>query len=504
MVCIGTQGSEGNGLNSGPGGATQTAGVFSGRVLRVLGAGLLLLAFAFPTTANAQPGDIPPEVLQALKQAGIPLARIGLVVHEVGASSPLISHGAGRSLNPASVIKLLTTLAGLDMLGPAYSWKTRVFADAEIRDGVLAGNLYMKGGGDPKLDLPRFWLLLRQLRALGLREIRGDLVLDGGLFDFRPDDPNRFDGEGLAAYNAQPDALLLNFNLIEAKLIPHEGGVRVALDPASAAAVQNELQLVDAPCNGWRDRVTASLLQDSGTARTLVLAGTLPAQCGTLTLYVNWLSGRELAETWFRPLWSELGGGLNGTVTDGKTPDEAGLLIENASPPLAEIIRDINKFSNNVMARQIYLALGSERFGAPAYPDKSFRAIKLWLSEKNVPMPELLMDNGAGLSRLTRVSAASLVKLLLAASASPTFPEFESSLPIAGVDGTMQKRLASGPAAGRARIKTGTLKGVRAAAGYVLDQRGRKWAVVFLINHANAERGQAAQDALIEWIALEN
>jgi serine-type D-Ala-D-Ala carboxypeptidase/endopeptidase (penicillin-binding protein 4) len=477
------------------------AGILSSRLLRVLRASLLFLAFAFPATANAQPRDIPPEVLQALKQAGIPLGRIGLVVQEVGATSPLISHGGARSLNPASVIKLLTTLAGLDMLGPAYSWKTRVLADTEIRDGVLAGNLYMKGGGDPKLDLPRFWLLLRQLRTLGVREIRGDLVLDSGLFDFPSDDPHRFDGEGLAAYNAQPDAMLINFNLIEAKLIPHEGGVRVALDPAGAASVHNELRLVDAPCNGWRDRVTASLLQDSGAARTLLLAGTLPAQCGALTLYINWLTGRELAEAWFHPLWSELGGDLTGSVTDGETPAQAVLLIENASPPFAEIVRDINKFSNNVMARQLYLALGSERLGAPAYPDKSFRAIKLWLSEKNMPMPELLMDNGAGLSRLTRISAASLMKLLLAASTSPAFPEFESSLPIAGVDGTMQKRLTPGPAAGRARIKTGTLKGVKAAAGYVLDQRGRKWAMVFLINHANADRGQAAQDALIEWIS---
>jgi serine-type D-Ala-D-Ala carboxypeptidase/endopeptidase (penicillin-binding protein 4) len=460
----------------------------------------LLLALAC-FSAQAQTGDVPTEVRQALRQAGIPLGNIGIAVRQLGSDKPLLMYGERRSLNPASVIKMLTTLVGLDMLGPAYTWKTRVLADTEIHDGVLYGNLYLKGSGDPKLDLPRFWLLLRQLRTLGLREIHGDLVLDNREFQFEQDSPQLFDGEGLAAYNAQPDALLLNFNLIEAWLIPQQGQVSVVIEPSGAARVRNELTAVDAPCNGWRSRITATLAPETGVEHTVVFTGEYPLQCGIRTYYLNWLDSRGMMETWFRPLWAELGGTLTGRVIQGKTPENIRLLTEISSPPLAEIVRDINKFSNNIMARQLYLALGSEKLGPPAYPDKSWRAIKLWLKEKNIAIPELSMENGAGLSRLTRISAASLLKLLLMTGETFYFAEYEASLPIAGVDGTMQERLKDSPACGHARIKTGTLQDTKAAAGYVVDRRGRKWAMVFLINHANAEKGQAAQDALIDWLA---
>jgi len=163
-------------------------------------------------------------------------------------------------------------------------------------------------------------------------------------------------------------------------------------------------------------------------------------------------------------------------------------------------VRDMNKFSNNVMARQLYLTLGAEGFGEPGTEGKSERVIREWLAGKGLAMPELVLENGSGLSRTERISARNLGLLLLTSFQSPVMPEFLASLPLAAVDGTMRKRLGDASVAGQAHIKTGSLTGVRAIAGYVLDASGRRLVVVSIVNHPNAVNAEAAQDALLDWV----
>jgi D-alanyl-D-alanine carboxypeptidase/D-alanyl-D-alanine-endopeptidase (penicillin-binding protein 4) len=171
----------------------------------------------------------------------------------------------------------------------------------------------------------------------------------------------------------------------------------------------------------------------------------------------------------FRQFWNESGGTWNGSVRDGSVPSGARLIHTHESAALAEIVRDTNKFSNNIMARHLFLALGADMAGAPASVDKTGRVIRQWLAGKGLSFPELALENGSGLSRIERISAKSLGELLLAAYKSPVMPELMASLPLAAVDGTMKKRLSGAEVAGQAHIKTGTLSGVRAIAGYVLD-----------------------------------
>ena len=170
------------------------------------------------------------------------------------------------------------------------------------------------------------------------------------------------------------------------------------------------------------------------------------------------------------------------------------------SGPLAEIVRDINKFSNNVMARQLYLTLAAELGGAPARGENAYHAIRRWLASKQISAPEFFMENGSGLSRAERMSAASLAALLQAAWTSPVMPEFIASLPVVAADGTMKKRLRGERVAGNAHIKTGLLNDARAIAGYVLDRRGRRHVVVMIVNHPKAPESQAALDALLAWV----
>jgi D-alanyl-D-alanine carboxypeptidase/D-alanyl-D-alanine-endopeptidase (penicillin-binding protein 4) len=464
---------------------------------------LLVAALTPPAlgTANAA-GGLPAPVAFALKRAGVPLTGVALSVQEVGASRPLVAVNAGKPMNPASTMKLVTTLAALELLGPTFTWKTDVLAAGPLRGDVLEGDLVLRGQGDPKLTIENFWLMLRALRSRGLREIRGDLVLDRSYFEPIDQDTSRFDSEPLRPYNVVPDALLLNFKSFRFTFVPDADGrtAQVAVEPRSALLqLTQSVRLADGPCNDWRAGLKADFNGDAGLAR-VSLSGPYPAACGEKTWNVALLSHPNYIYGVFRQLWEEMGGVLRGGVREAPAPESARLLYSQASPALAEVVRDMNKFSNNVMARQIFLTLSAELLKLPGRADRSAQVVQSWLAQKGLNAPELVIENGSGLSRSERISAGSMEKLLLAAYASPFMPEFIASMPLVAYDGTMKRRLRYEPVAGQAHIKTGTLSDARALAGYVLDARGRLYAVVFFVNHPNAGATQAAQDALLEWV----
>ena len=455
--------------------------------------GLLLL---FSLISCAHGAALPPSVLSALRQAHIPLADIGVEVREANARKPLISINAARPMNPASTMKLLTTYAGLELLGPAYTWKTEAWLAGKLEHGVLQGDLVLKGYGDPKFTIEQFWLWLRELRGRGLREIRGNVILDRSAFQLAPYDPSAFDHDPLRAYNVGPDALLLNFNAISLRLIPEGDKVRILTEPELAGITLDNRLTIEAKgdCINWDDAVFPQL-----NGATLLLRGAFPAPCGEREEHISPLPHSAYMNAAFRALWRELGGTLVGDIRDGATPDSAKLFATHNSAPLSELIRDINKFSNNVMARQLFLSLGMGS-PAPASIARSEQVVHDWLAQKKLDFPELVLENGAGLSRAERISPHSMALLLQAAQHSPMQPELEASLPIIGVDGTLKKRIHEGAASNHAHLKTGTLEGVKTIAGYVQSRRGKQWIMVFFINHPNASAGQGAQDALIEWV----
>jgi len=487
---------------------------------------LLLLALALPAVAQetATSRNLPPTVARALKAAAIPEQAVAVVVQEVGSIFPRVDVSAGRAMNPASVMKLVTTFAALELLGPAYTWKTEALASAPPADGVLAGDLILRGSGDPSLTFEQFWLLLRQLRGRGLREIRGDLVLDRGAFAVPPHDEAAFDGKPQRPYNAGPDALLLNFKAVRLTLLAAADGIRVLPEPAPANLdIVNLIKLNGGNCGDWRDKLRADLVRHEGSHNgsfRLILTGSYAAACGEQRWNLNLLPQSDYLLGVFRQLWTELGGSFGGTVREAATPADAQPLASIDSPPLAEVVRNINKFSNNVMARQLFLTLGqkvppaasnqsgfanmesadSRRrvVGGSGTATSAESVVRRWLDERGLRFPELVLDNGSGLSRHERISAESAARLLAAAWSSAVMPELMSSLPLLAVDGTLKKR--QGSAAGQAHIKTGSLEGVKTLAGYVLDRRGRRQIVVFFVNHPNAAAAQAAQDALLQWV----
>jgi D-alanyl-D-alanine carboxypeptidase/D-alanyl-D-alanine-endopeptidase (penicillin-binding protein 4) len=450
---------------------------------------------------GAAHADLPPPVAEALRLAGIPDSHVAAVVYDLDAAQPLLEHGIERSLNPASVMKLVTTLAALDSFGPAHTFKTRVLLDGTLKDGVLDGSLILQGGGDPGMTRERFWLLLREIRARGVREIRGDVVLGGGYYRLDPIDPAAFDDAPLRPYNAAPAALLVDFNTVSLRIAGDETGVQARLDPPLISpALANQMVPGDGPCNGQREQIALA-------EATLTLNGRYPTACGDQAIALNLLPPEATAAAWFRRLWSELGGRLAGDVVSGEggnslgnpVPSTVQLLFEFDSPTVAHLVRDTNKFSNNVMAKMLFLNLGAARYGAPATWDKGERALRAWLAERDLECGKLVLENGSGLSRIERISAFALARLLRWATRQPTWFEFAASLPAVGVEGTQRNRLNGSAARGQAWLKSGSLKGVRNLAGYARTPNGGRRVVVFLINHGNAEAGGRAQDTLIEW-----
>ena len=476
-------------------------------------AGLLTLLASLAASAQA----LPPEVDALLARAKVPREAFAAVVVDAapalnGKTAPLLSYRAGSPMNPASVMKLVTTYAGLELLGPAYTWSTPVYADGPIVNGVLQGNLIVQGKGDPKLVMERLWLLLRRVQGLGIKTISGDILLDRSAFAASAQNPGDFDGETLRPYNVQPDALLINYKSVVMTFVPQpgNGNASISFDPPLASVqMQASVPLsaggnggaVLAQCGDYRTQLKA----DFADPFRMAFNGSYPAACGEKTWSIAYPDPPSYAARAIAGLWQEMGGKLGGRVREGAAPAGLKPVFEMESPALAEVIRDINKYSNNVMAQQLFLTFSLQRPGG-ANVDASRELVRGWWQARfggqngNADVP--VLDNGSGLSRLERVTPQGLARMLQTAYVSGAMPELMASLPITGVDGTL-KRSKSQVSQGWAHLKSGTLRDATALAGYVHTPSGRRLVVVGIINHPNAPAARPALEALVDWAVKE-
>ena len=477
---------------------------------------LACVLLASGTKIGAQ--TLPKEVMSALQRAQVPPEAMSVWVMDTQTtqqptSSPRLNHLSKEPRNPASVMKLVTTLAALELLGPTYTWATPVYVQGPVREGTLQGNVVIQGLGDPKLVMERVWLLLRRLRGLGIERINGDILLDRSAFDVATADPGDFDGERLRPYNATPDALLVNYKSMVLTFSPDraQGVARVQLDPPLAGVQINPtVALGDAPRNlanessrnGVVTRAQAAECDDyraalkaDFSAQAIRFVGRYPAGCGERVWPVAYPEPASFAARSIEGLWRSMGGQLSGQVRDGRVPEGLAPTFELTSPPLAEVIRDINKFSNNVMAQQLFLTLS---LGKQAASFAASREVvnSWWRSRLGEDAP--LLDNGSGLSRQERVSAQALGRLLQYGWQSSAMPDWFASLPISGVDGTLRRMNVR---AGAAHLKSGSLRDVVSVGGVVHAQSGKRYVLVAIINHPNANAARSAIDALVTWTA---
>lgn len=461
---------------------------------------------------------LPPSVQKALKAARLPASAMTVLVAPVSAhGQPLLSIGAHRSLNPASVMKLVTTYAALDLLGPEHRWQTGFYSNATVLQGVLQGDLYVRGGGDPKWVLERIQADFASLHNQGVRAIAGDLVLDHSGFDVPALAPGEFDGEHLRPYNVTPDALLVNFKSVLMHFTPDpEAGVaRVRSEPPLMnLQVDATVPLIRGRCADWRTGLQADFSDPSA----IRLRGSYALDCGEQVWPVAYQDPMSYAARALEGLWRNGGGALTGRVRSGITPTDARLILAADSLPLSDIIADVNQFSNNVMAQQVFLTLATapttpemtQTPGRSAAPpvvagfERSREVLGRWWTQTfGVKVAAPMVDNGSGLSRQERITPIALLHLLRHAAQHPEALTFQLSLAVAGVNGTT-RRMAQRPnslANGRAWIKTGTLRDVAGIAGYVDTRTGQRLVIIGFIHHERANQGRAALDALLEWAA---
>jgi D-alanyl-D-alanine carboxypeptidase/D-alanyl-D-alanine-endopeptidase (penicillin-binding protein 4) len=449
---------------------------------------------------------LPDPVQAALDQAGLPAQSLGFVMQPLDGSRPALQQRADEPMSPGSTMKVVTATVALEALGINHRGRTELLAAAPPVDGVIEGPLILRGGADPDLDWPALWWLLRQVRESGVREIRGGLVVDRTLFQ-----PTRFD-VGLPPfdeapefdYNVIPDALHLNGSLLDFELQSTAAGTSARSIPAWRGLTVDASAMTRSPrpCKDWDEDWRPAVVEAAGDALTVKLQGAFPAGCRQVApLQIvdrQWLVTRAV-----RQLWAELGGVIGPGDVEAAAPPGAVVLATHRGRPLAEVMRGVMKRSDNALTRLIYLQLGAQaaRPGEPTLAAAE-RRVRAWFAAHGLSDAGLVMDNGSGLSRRERISPAQLAAVLRAGQAGAQAPELLSSLPIAGVDGTLSRRMKDGPAAGRARLKTGTLRDAVGLAGFVTDAAGRTWVFVALLNHPEAARkGRPVLDALANWLA---
>lgn len=459
---------------------------------------------ALPKTPEPLTRSFPAPVIQAFVKKGIAsgdFTAYALPVEPYANRKPqAYAHGSSQLVNPASVAKVFTTGMALQKLESTYRFKTGFHAQAEPVDGVLKGPLYIKGSGDPAFLTSDLWASLRQLRTKGVDVINGPVVLDDSAFtEQMPSlglaEEDAFDDAPHRAYHAQPDALLMNFGAMSIDLKINENTVVVVPEEAPKSwAFVSEVKLTPAACGAWKNGMTVDFAK-SGQNVVVTVRGNYPRRCGQSRLPIRVPEQDWLWEAWVKEIWLQLGGRFSGPeggqVVKGITPVNTIALHTHFGKPLGDLIKQINKWSSNVMARHLELAVAGT-------PEAFNLQMKDWLKQQGIASDDWFFENGSGLSRNTRIDAKGLAEFLRHMAQRPDFPDFLASFPRAGADGTLHRRVNN--VNGFAYLKTGSLNGVRSLGGYLRDREGQLWAVGILVKSPRSYDSWGPMEGLLEFL----
>lgn len=443
--------------------------------------------------------DLPQKLTVLLKKYKISTDNISIVVQELNADKPLLSHNADVLRNPASTMKLFTTYAALKVLEPNYIWRTEAWMRGTLEEGVLQGDLILKGYGDPFLVHQNYWKFVQGIQEKGIHTITGKVIIDNSFFDKVPKDRASFDQRPLRTYNALPSALMYNFQASRFLFRPNEKKNKIDIIPhpwIPNLNYINNVKLSKGRCRRSHYTQKFKMVED-----TLTISGTYSPQCGQQFILRVFSEPAEHAFNAFRDFWRNTGGKFKGSMAIGKVTKGDVKIHTYYSNSLSEQIRKINKWSNNVMTRQLLLSLGAKAEGKPGTIPKGRKAILAALNTAGIDTTGMVIDNGSGLSRIARVSAQQHADLLKRAWRDKFMPEFLSSLSLSGLDGTLVNRFRDDDMRGRSHMKTGSLNNVRSIAGYMLSRKGH-WMLVVMHHNgtkASSGRGEKIQNTLLQW-----
>lgn len=468
----------------------------SARTVRSLGCALAFLLLASgPRGALAQDGTAPLE--KALDARALRGAQVAvLVVDEAGRA--VFARDPERPLIPASNHKILTALAALSVFGPTHRFTTELASEAPPDAEGAIRSLFVRGGGDPSLTSEDFWRIAADLRRRGIRRVRGDLVLDDSAFDGQRWHPS-WGRTGARAYHAPVGALTANYGAFSVEVEPGAAAgedLRVAVDPP-VPYLALQLRGRTGPSRS-RSTLVVDRQAGPGTER-VVVSGSLPAGRDPRTVHRSVLDPARYAGAVLRLQLEALGIAVEGGVRMGYRPADAVPLIEFEGKPLSEVVRRFMKYSNNQMGESLLKSLGARATGLPGTWSNGADAVRAQLASLGLPLDDVVLVDGSGLSYENRVTPRLLVEALRrGASDFAVAPEFQAALPLAGADGTLSDRAER--AAGRVRAKTGLLTRVTGLSGYALRSDGERLTFSVLVNgfRGSAKGAMDALDGFVE------
>lgn len=445
---------------------------------------------------------LPAGISKIISQSGIPAKDISIYIKEAGNSNRVLaSLNADTARTPASVIKVLTTYAAVLKLGFDYRWPTKFYTTGKIKGGILRGDLLVKGFGDPTLSDKDLDGIVTKIKARGIRQIMGNIVIDRSYFKVTTRDNSGFDEHTYSPYNAMPDAMMFNERISTICVSPKHNSVTKKVADNSYTIV-NHLQPVNKPCRGRYSWPSFKVDKSQGTPSVL-LKGPISKHCGTRNLCQVITKPYKSFYYALKDALQKSGVSVKGSLRLKKVPAGAKVLFTHYSKPLEKIIAKTAKKSNNLYARQILLTLGAKMYGAPSTLDKGRNAVAYILKSRGALTSSVLhIDNGCGLSRTSRLSAKLLADMFDHAYIRYG-QRWMNTLSIAGVDGTIRRRFRGTVVRKRAWMKTGTLKRVKNIGGYVKSRTGRLYTVVILVNTRQG-RWKAAQlqNNIIKWLVM--
>jgi D-alanyl-D-alanine carboxypeptidase/D-alanyl-D-alanine-endopeptidase (penicillin-binding protein 4) len=423
----------------------------------------------------------------------------GVMIVSLTRGDTLFARNAGEMMLPASTMKLFSTAAALDRFGPEYSFSTDVLRDQAVgADGTLGGNIYLRGDGDPSMS-SRFWkdanlpmnTLARSIAAAGVKHVRGDLVYDASAFDDQKI-PDGWKTSYLgAAYAARVSALSLNENLVWVVVQPEGRTAKVTLEPAtSTIPVNSSVRVV----GGRGGRISAHRSSDG----TMQVSGSIGASSGPLKYSLVVDDPAQFTAGALRAALQTAGVTVDGAVRPGKTPANAQKIAGFASPPMSQIISEMNRESINVVAELLFRdAARATAPGGQSSADAGLANMRAFLQTKVGANPAAIdVADGSGLSTLDRLTPRTMIQLLSYAHRGPWSSAFHGSLPVAGESELLRKRMRSTPAQGNLHAKTGTTNDVVGLGGYVTAKDGEIVAFSFIYNGNDRWNAKSAMDSM--------
>jgi len=412
-------------------------------------------------------------------------------------SEPIVAHNEKKLFNPASLVKIISTFIAVEELGPQFKWQSDFFHNGDIIEDTLDGDLIFKGRGDATFSITNLENSIRKIQRNGIKKIKGDLILDLSYFGLASKEKS-FDSDPMRAYNALPNPVVIQSNTMNFVFAMKGSKLNIESNPdLESLTIKNNIKITNDRCIDWKSKLNYRTQQNKLKSQ-VIFDGKFSRKCGTKGINLSALNDEEYFYRIFKKTWKANGGEFSGNLDTTYIQDSNWkVLYTHNSRPLSEIIRDANKYSLNLMARNIMLTILAEDSDLLVLESSVNKYVNTWFEKKSLPHKGMFLQNGAGLSRNSILTSEQLLLLMEKIYHNPLMPEMLSSFPISGVDGTLKRRMNYSPFRKSAHFKTGSMRNVNAIAGFLLDKNKEMKIFIFIMNDLTAKDSHRLQEALI-------